>query len=64
MDAPKIFVIVPPKELLKRLESVHGSPKTYQMYLSVTEKHCWETRSLAHNDMLTQFPDADYFGVL
>jgi hypothetical protein len=47
------FVILPPKELLERLESIHGSPKTIQSYLSVTESdRCWETRGVRHEDRL------------
>ena len=32
----KDYVIVPPKELLRRLESIHGLQKTIQSYLWVT----------------------------
>jgi hypothetical protein len=47
------FVILPPKELLRRLQSIHGSRKTIQSYLSVTERErCWETRGLRHEDRL------------
>jgi len=47
------FVILPPKELLRRLESIHGLPKTIRSYLSVTEREqCWETRDLRREDWL------------
>ncbi len=47
------FVILPPKELWKRLRSIHGSQKTIQSYLAVTERErCWETRGLVHEDQL------------
>jgi hypothetical protein len=49
----KDYVIVPPKELLRRLESIHGSPKTIQSYLWVTlGENCWETRGLKIEDQL------------
>jgi len=48
----KDFVIIPPKDLLQQLESVHGSPKIFQTYLWVTGKQCWETRGLNPNDQL------------
>ena len=47
------FVIVPPRELLRRLQSIHGSQKTIQSYLWVTEgRRCWETRGLPRKDQL------------
>ena len=49
----KDYVIVPPKELLRRLESIHGSQKTIQTYLWVTlGENCWETRGLKSEDQL------------
>jgi hypothetical protein len=54
------FVIMPPKELLRRLRSIHGSPKTIQSYLSVTERErCWETRGLRREDQL-RVADGNY----
>lgn len=45
------FVIASPGELLKRLEAIHGTPKTIQTYLWVTQKErCWETRGLNNPD--------------
>ena len=47
------YVIVPPRELLRRLQAIHGSQKTIQVYLWVTEgKRCWETRGLKKSDTL------------
>jgi hypothetical protein len=47
------FVIIPPGALWQRLKSIHGSQKTIQSYLWVTEKaQCWETRGLSRTDQL------------
>ncbi len=47
------YVIVRPKELLGRLDRIHGRQKVIQMYLWVTEgAKCWEARGLKHNDEL------------
>jgi len=47
------FVIIPPGDLWRRLKSIHGSQKTIQSYLWVTEKaQCWETRGLSRTDQL------------
>lgn len=47
------FVVIPPGELWRRLRSIHGSQKTIQSYLWVTEgDQCWETRSLSRVDQL------------
>lgn len=47
------FVVVPPRELLRLLEVIHGRQKKIQTYLWVTEgKRCWETRGLKKNDQL------------
>ena len=49
----KDYVIVPPKELLRRLKSIHGSQKAIQTYLWVTlGENCWETRGLKSEDQL------------
>jgi hypothetical protein len=41
------YVIPRPKELLKRLDRIHGRKKDFQVYIWVTEKkRCWETRNL------------------
>jgi hypothetical protein len=49
----KDFVLIPPEDLLKQLESVHGSPKIFQTYLWVTtNKRCFETRDLPPQDSL------------
>jgi hypothetical protein len=47
------FVIIKPSELLARLDSIHGKPKTIQSYLWVTEiNRCWETRGLKRQEQL------------
>jgi hypothetical protein len=48
------FIIIPPKALLRRLESIHGSrTRIIQSYLWVTERRqCWETRGLGRGDQL------------
>jgi hypothetical protein len=42
------FIILPPKELLRRLRSIHGAEKNhFHSYLRVTRtKRCWEARGL------------------
>jgi hypothetical protein len=47
------FVIIRPKELLRRLSTIHGAKKKIQTYIWVTEsKRCWETRGLRLKDKL------------
>ena len=47
------FVIVPPRDLARRLESIHGRQSKFQTYLWVSaKKRCWETRGLAKSDQL------------
>ncbi len=48
----KDYVLIPPKELLHRLESIHGSQGKFQTYLWVTDKQCFETRGLPERDRL------------
>ena len=57
------FIIIPPNELLRRLESIHGSKtRTIQSYLWVTELHrCWETRGLGRKEQL-QVANGEYRG--
>jgi predicted helicase len=47
------FIIVPPKELLRRLRDIHDQGgKKIQSYLCVTKsKRCWEHRGLAKDDL-------------
>ena len=41
------FIIIPPHELLKILETIHKQEKVIQIYFCVTKKNkCWETRGL------------------
>ncbi|MGD0921675.1 MAG: hypothetical protein ABSA70_07940 [Terriglobia bacterium] len=54
------FVVVPPKELWRRLRAIHGSQKIIQTYIWVTELgRCWETRGLTHEDQL-RIADGSY----
>lgn len=47
------FVIVPPRELARRLTSIHGRDKKVHTYLWVTEgRRCWETRGTRKTDQL------------
>lgn len=47
------YVVVPPKDLLRRLQRIHGPQKILQTYFWVTEdKQCWETRGLKRSDQL------------
>lgn len=41
------FLVITPRELLKRLTRLHGGARRIQAYFWVTEsKRCWETRGL------------------
>ena len=41
------FVVIPPKDLLVRLDAMHGQAGTIQSYVWVSSKDaCWETRGL------------------
>jgi hypothetical protein len=57
------FVIIPTKELWRRLRSIHhGSKKVIQSYLWVTDdKRCWETRGLKRKEQL-RLADGEYRG--
>jgi len=45
------FIIIPPKELYRRLDALHPKEKRLQTYLWVTESaQCWETRGLRRED--------------
>jgi hypothetical protein len=48
------YVVVPPKELFRRLRGIHhGQQKIWQVYLWVTKtERCWETRDLSKGDRL------------
>jgi hypothetical protein len=47
------FVIVPPKELWKRLRLIHKMQRVLQSYIWITEQdRCWETRGLPREDQL------------
>jgi hypothetical protein len=44
-------IIIPPKELLRRLEKLHAGEARLQSYLWVTKSgQCWETRGLRRAD--------------
>jgi hypothetical protein len=54
------YVLVSPRELWRRLRSIHGSHKMIQSYLWVTEgQRCWETRGLQRKDQL-RIADGEY----
>lgn len=45
------YIIIPPKELLRRLEKLHAGEARLQTYLWVTKAgQCWETRGLRRAD--------------
>lgn len=45
------FLVIPPKELLKRIKQYHGDKNKYDLYFWVTNQNsCWETRSLNRED--------------
>jgi hypothetical protein len=45
------YVVIPPRELHRRLRSIHGNQTAFQTYLWVTEDgRCWETRGLVRRD--------------
>ena len=45
------FVVVPRRDLWRRLKAIHGAAKLVQSYIWVTEaKRCWETRGLTRSD--------------
>lgn len=47
------FIIVPRRQLWRRFQSIHGSPKTIQCYLWVTARNgCWEARGLRRKDQV------------
>lgn len=47
------FVVAPRRELLRRLERIHGRQKVIQTYLWITDNNrCWETRGLKKTDQL------------
>jgi len=47
------FIIIPPYELLRRLETIHKQEKVIQTYFYVTKKtRCWETRGLGIADQV------------
>ena len=66
------FIILPPRELLRRLKAIHGTPKKrIHSYLRVTKtKRCWEARGLPNADhdliALDRFSDSnrDFTGFL
>jgi hypothetical protein len=47
------FVVITPRELLRRLDAIHGQVDRIQTYRWVTEtRMCWETRGLRRSDQL------------
>jgi len=53
------YIVIRPADLLERLASIHGSPKTLQTYFWVTRRNkCWETRGLKRSDQVLVANDA------
>jgi hypothetical protein len=51
LHAEPDFMVIRPTELLRRLESIHGTGSTIQSYIWVDKKlACWETRGLGTAD--------------
>jgi len=52
-SAPTVdYLIIPPRELGRRLRAVHGQPKRLHIYLTVTEsQRCFETRGVGRDDL-------------
>jgi len=47
------YLLISPKELLKKLKAIHPKKKTIQTYLTVTkDMKCWETRGLKKEDLI------------
>lgn len=47
------YVVVPPRQLWRRLRAIHGNQRKIQTYIWITEaKSCWETRGLHRPDQL------------
>lgn len=47
------FIVIKPKELLKKLKIIHSDKKSYQIYFWITNKNkCFEARGLHKNDQL------------
>lgn len=45
-------LVIPPRELWRRLRAVHGAPKRFHIYLTVTETgRCFETRGVGRDDL-------------
>jgi hypothetical protein len=45
------FIIIPPRELLRRLRNIHGKGKRIHSYFWVTQsRKCWEARGLNNAD--------------
>jgi len=45
------FIVIPPRDLLKRFQRIHGKERRIQTYFAVTKKgKCWETRNLKKAD--------------
>ena len=65
MEKEASFIILPPKQLLRRLEAIHGTQKKrIDSYFRVTKtKRCWEARGLRKAEQeliaLDSFSDKD-----
>jgi|SRR5439155_10726724 len=46
------YLLIPPRELWRRLRALHGQPKRLHIYLTVTESgRCFETRGVRRDDL-------------
>jgi len=46
-----VFVVIEPRELLKRLKRIHGNKSLYHIYFVITKGNkCWEARGLKKRD--------------
>jgi hypothetical protein len=46
------YIVVARRELLRRLDKIHGRTSRFDLYLCVTEKEkCWDTRNLKLEDV-------------
>jgi hypothetical protein len=51
-DATQDFIIIRPKDLLQRLTAIFGDRPSFQSYLWVTQKTCWEARGLSQGEQV------------
>jgi hypothetical protein len=51
--APTVdYLLIPPRDLARRLQAVHGLAKRLHIYLTVSKsRHCFETRGVGRDDL-------------